>query len=293
MPLKSTILSIKGEIIHCMASSITKRFIECYRDLRSSDIIRSDRQFCSILEFAPQSWLKILKSEREVPIGTIQNAVGKFGFNPEFLFLGSGEKFISPDEIKFKQDCESLEQGIIHIPVTAKAGYTDQINDKVYIENLKSYTLPLDYFNSGEFRSFEIEGDSMEPVLKDGEIIVCSRVEDPALYANNIKTGYVYVVVTNNDIMVKRVANRLKEEGKLQLISDNTDYPDVIVDKNELQEVWIVKIKISPFAHSRISIRQEMIDKYSGLQKTINEQSEIIARLNSVVEKLLHRNRMT
>ena len=276
-----------------MANLITKRFIECYRDLRSCDKIRSDRQFCSILEFAPQSWLKILKNEREVPIGIIQSAIEKFGFNPEYLFLGYGEKFISTDEIILRQNEESEENGIIHIPVTAKAGYTEQMNDTVLIRNLKSYTLPIDYFNSGEFRSFEIEGDSMEPVLKEGEIIVCSRVEDPVLYANNIKSGYVYVIVTNDDIMVKRVSNLLKEEGKLQLISDNTDYPDIIIDKIDLQEVWIVKIKISPFAHSRISIRQEMLDRYSGLQNTIKEQSSIIARLNSVVEKLLLRNRMS
>lgn len=275
-----------------MASEITRRFIECYKDLKSYDKIKSDRQFCINLDYSPQSWQKILKGDRDVTIELIRTSILVFGFNPDYLFSGLGEKFASVCENKDIEIQDQPERRIIHIPVTAKAGYLDQINDPVYTKNLKTYSLPLDYFSSGEFRSFEVEGDSMEPVLMDGEIIICTKVEDAVLWKNNIKSGYVYVIVLNNDIVVKRVFNRLKEENKLQLISDNPNYPDLIIDQEDIFEIWNVKMKISPFAHSKINLRQEMVNNYSDLQKTIKSQSEIIVKLHSVVEKMLQKYRL-
>jgi phage repressor protein C with HTH and peptisase S24 domain len=275
-----------------MASEITRRFIECYKDLKSYDRIKSDRQFCSNLGYSPQSWQKILKGERDVTIELLRTSISNFGFNPDYLFSGQGEKFRSYDDNNQADISEHAERRIIHIPVTAKAGYLDQINDPVFSKSLRTYSLPLDYFSSGEFRSFEVEGDSMEPVLTDGEIIICTQLEDQVLWKNNIKSGYVYVIVLKNDLVVKRVFNRLKEENKLQLISDNPDYPDLIVDQEDVFEMWNVKMKISPFAHSKINLRQEMVNNYSELHKTIKSQSEIIANLHSVVEKMLQKNRL-
>ena len=275
-----------------MANEITKRFIECYKDLRSYERIKSDRQFCLSLEYSPQSWLKILKCERDVTIELIRNSIEKFGFNPDYLFSGQGEKFKTCTENSPEIEPETCDKRIVHIPVTVKAGYIDQINDPVYQNSLKTYSLPMDYFNSGEFRSFEVEGDSMEPVLTEGEIIICTQLDDAVLWKHNIKSGYVYVVVLKNDIVVKRIFNRLKEEKKLQLVSDNPNYPDIIVDQEDIFEIWMVKMKISPFAHSKINLRQEIVNNYSDLNKTIKSQSEIIHRLQSVMEKMLQKNRL-
>jgi hypothetical protein len=275
-----------------MSNDITKRFIECYRELKELNAIKSDRQFCLNLSYSPQSWLKILKGERDVTLDLLKKATEVYEFNPEFLISGHGERLRNREASEEFQAHEEINKTIVHVPVTAKAGYADQLNDPVFARDLMFYSLPMDYYRHGNFRSFEVEGDSMDPVLNSGEIVVCTKLEDQSLWQHNIKTGYVYVVITKNDIVVKRVINLLKAEKTLQLVSDNTSYPDIIVQQEDIYEIWLVKMKISPFAHSRVNLRQEMIENYSELKKTIKNQSEIIVRLNSVVEKILLKNRL-
>ncbi len=275
-----------------MSNDITKRFIECFRELKELNVIKSDRQFCLNLSYSPQSWLKILKGERDVTLDLLKKATEVYEFNPEFMISGHGKRLRNSEDSEGFQAHEEINKTIVHIPITAKAGYADQFNNPVFARELKFYSLPMDYYRHGSFRSFEVEGDSMEPVLNNGEIVVCTKLDDQALWQNNIKTGYVYVVITQNDIVVKRVINLLKDEKTLQLVSDNTNYPDIIVQQEDIHEIWLLKMKISPFAHSRVNLRQEMIENYSELKKTIKNQSEIIVRLNSVVEKILLKNRL-
>ncbi len=275
-----------------MNNNITKRFVECFRELERNGKVKSSRQFCLSLNYTPQSWSKILNGERSVTLELIRKATIIYNVNPTYLFTGVGNKFINTEEsvVAVAVDDNDNEK-ILHVPVTAKAGYNEQYNDTVYLEDLESYSLPLKYFNSGTFRSFEVEGDSMEPVLQQGEIIVCSYV-DQSLWEYNVKSGYVYVVVTDRDVLVKRVQNRLKEEKTIELESDNPDYPPIILDAGEIREMWIVKLKISTFAHSKINLRQEMDNKYSALNDIIRNQSELISRLNKTVEKLLQKQRI-
>ncbi len=275
-----------------MNNNVTKRFVECFRELKRNGDVKSSRQFCLSLNYTPQSWSKIQKGERAVTIELIRKATIIYKINPTYLFTGVGKKFINNEEnvVAIAVDGKNNEK-ILHVPVTAKAGYNEQFNDTVYLEDLESYSLPLKYFNSGTFRSFEVEGDSMEPVLHQGEIIVCSYV-DKSLWEYNVKSGYVYVVVTDRDVFVKRVQNRLKEEKILELESDNPDYPPIVLDAEEIREMWIVKLKISSFAHSKINLRQEMDNKYSSLNDIIRNQSDLISRLNKTVEKLLQKQRI-
>jgi hypothetical protein len=131
----------------------------------------------------------------------------------------------------------------------------------------------------------------MEPVLIQGEIVICTKLDDPALWCSNIKSGYVYVLIMKDDIVVKRVNNHLKSENKLQLCSDNSGYSDIILSLEDVFEVWLVKMKISPFAHSKINLRQELVGKYSELEKTIKMQSEMITGMQCTMEKMLQKNR--
>jgi hypothetical protein len=276
-----------------MINNVTKRFIDCFIELKAKGKVKSDRQFCISLGYQPQSWTKVIKGERSVTLDLVRKATIIYKFNTAYIFTGVGEKFLQEENLNVLSIAidEEKKERILHVPISAKAGYQDQFNDIVYLENLISYTLPGDYFNMGTYRSFEVEGDSMEPTLTQGEVIVCSYVDEPSLWQFNLKDSYVYVIVTKNDIVVKRVVNRIAEERCLELVSDNPTFPPRIVDIEDVIEIWIVKMKISPFAHSKISFRQEMTKKYSSLHDIIHGQSDMIERLNNTVEKLLNKQR--
>ena len=279
-----------------MSNNVTKRYLECYNELIAKKKVKNGRQFSLSLNYAPQSWSKIQNNERQVTIDLIRKAVIKYKFNPVYIFTGVGEKFLNSGENKsgvltVAVDKQNRER-IIHVPRSAKAGYLDQSGEPVFMKNLATYTLPGNHFNMGTFRSFEVEGDSMEPTLKSGDIVICSYVEDPVLWENNIRDGYVYVVITKDDIVVKRVINRLAKDKVLELHSDNKYYPPLIVNINDIKEIWTVKMKLSIFANLKTNEEDDIKKQYDKIINTLKNQEEKLEKTNKLLERLLQKQRL-
>jgi len=279
-----------------MPNNITKRYLECYNELIAKKKVKNGRQFSLSLNFAPQSWSKIQNNERQVTIDLIHKAVIKYKFNPVYIFTGVGEKFLNNTDnnggiLAVTVDKDNKER-IVHVPRTAKAGYLDQSGQPVFMKNLKTYTLPGNHFNMGTFRSFEVEGDSMEPTLKSGDIVICSYVENPVLWETNIRDGYVYVIITKDDIVVKRVINRLKTDNVLELHSDNKHYPPVIVHFRDIKEIWTVKMKLSIFANLKTDDEDNVKKQYEKILKTLKNQEEKMEKTNKLLELLLQKQRL-
>lgn len=122
------------------------------------------------------------------------------------------------------------------VSAKAAAGYLNGYADAEYVENLPTIRLPN--LKGGTHRGFEVKGHSMNPTIHNGAIAVGRWVED----LEDIKENYVYIVVTKSDgIVVKRVLNRINENGKLILKSDNNnkrEYPNILLDPEDVVEIW-------------------------------------------------------
>jgi hypothetical protein len=129
-----------------------------------------------------------------------------------------------------KRDMVSL------VPVKAAAGYLNGYGDPEYIERLPTLYLPG--MDGATHRAFELKGQSMMPNLHSGSIQIGRWVE--AL--KDIKDRRVYIILTKFDgIVIKRVLNRVKQDGKLIMISDNDnkkEYPNYPVDAEDVLEIW-------------------------------------------------------
>jgi hypothetical protein len=85
-----------------------------------------------------------------------------------------------------------------------------------------------------KYRTFPIKGDSMPPV-SEGSYVVAEYVED----WSNLKSGYPYIVVTEDDgIVFKIVYNRLNDNQSFQLCSTNPFYEPYEVHANSIVEIW-------------------------------------------------------
>lgn len=72
----------------------------------------------------------------------------------------------------------------------------------------------------GDYRAFEIIGDSMLPT-PSGSIIVGEKVET----LEDTKNGQAYIVVSKNEgIVYKRIQKNNKSKSKITLESDNPNY---------------------------------------------------------------------
>ncbi len=281
-----------------MHKHISERFIECLEVLKKENKIRSSRQFSISIDVHPQCISDVVTGKRDVSSVMIQKCVDHYKFNPLYLYTGKGEKFIIENETSELTSDPVLtivtdnigNERIIHVPVSAQAGYGQELYNPVFVKDLPSFTLPGENFSHGSYRCFDVVGDSMEPTLFSGDKVVCSFVE-PENYYNNLRNNYVYVIITQSGVVVKRVHSELKREAYLILNSDNSYYDPFQVELAEIKEMWKVTHKISVFMPSPSHIRNALHAEVGGLKDTISDQSKMIKSLNSTVEKLLKQNR--
>ena len=77
----------------------------------------------------------------------------------------------------------------------------------------------------------DVFGNSMEPELKDGDTVLIDQSR------TNIIAGAVYAVGIDDTIMVKRIE---KHPKSLVLLSDNTRYAPICLERGEMDSVRII-----------------------------------------------------
>ena len=75
--------------------------------------------------------------------------------------------------------------------------------------------------------AINVTGDSMEPTFSYGDIIFLNRSK------RDIGRGGVFTLYTESGLFIKRVQKRI--DGKLDIISDNKDYPIQVAKPEEVE----------------------------------------------------------
>src|SRR3954466_7067456 len=169
------------------------------------------------------------------------------------------------------QKMASGRADIPFVPVKAAAGYLGGYADPEFIDELNTFTLPM--LSPGQYRAFEIVGDSMLPT-QSGSIIVGEKVED----INDVKNSFTYIVVSRNEgIVYKRVLKNNRTKNKYTLVSDNPTYQPYQVNGEDIIEVWkatmiIGKANAQPHwnVNQLANVVNTLQEQVSYLKKKIN-----------------------
>jgi transcriptional regulator with XRE-family HTH domain len=125
------------------------------------------------------------------------------------------------------------------VPVKAAAGYLNGYADPEFIDELNTFTLPM--LSGGDYRAFEIVGDSMMPT-PSGSVIVGERIQN----LEEVKTNQTYIVVSKTDgIVYKRIMKNNRQKNKLTFVSDNPTYQPYQVNAEDILEVWQANMILS------------------------------------------------
>ncbi|MBN8672736.1 MAG: LexA family transcriptional regulator [Chitinophagales bacterium] len=125
------------------------------------------------------------------------------------------------------------------VPMKAAAGYLAGYADPEFIDELNTFTLPM--LSGGNYRAFEIIGDSMLPT-PSGSVIVGEKVEK----VDDIKNDTPCVVVSRHEgIVYKRVQKDGRTRNKLTLVSDNPIYHPYTVNTEDVLEMWQAQVVIA------------------------------------------------
>ncbi len=167
------------------------------------------------------------RNNNRIPDKWIVKLYKNFGFNPEWLESGIGKTFIhteSSGDVEFKN--------IPKVAARLSAGTGSfEIDDNI-----------TDYFSfqtkwlagkgaANHMVSMEVFGQSMEPVIKEGDSVLIDQSQ------NNIIAGAIYAVGVDDTILIKRLE---KHPDKLVLSSDNKDYEPIYIRKEETGKVKII-----------------------------------------------------
>jgi transcriptional regulator with XRE-family HTH domain len=223
------------------------------------------------------------EEERAEPRLEVQEAICAL-FNislEEFLFQDLSEKAGSSSDSgmsyldrrrSMKMDKSSSAAPIVpFVPVKAAAGYLAGYADPEFLDELNTFTLPM--LAPGDYRAFEIIGDSMLPT-PSGSVIVGEKVDS----FKDVKNSNTYIVVSNADgVVYKRIITNDDNKEKLTLLSDNPLYEPYQVNSQDIVEIWkavyiIHKAGAQPMwnVDQLAGVVNSLQDKISNLKRTMN-----------------------
>lgn len=171
-----------------------------------------------------------------------------------------------------QQKMATADRNLIHfVPVKAAAGYLAGYADSEFIDELNTFTLPM--LSGGNYRAFEIIGDSMLPT-PSGSIIVGEKI----LNMDDVKNNAACIVVSRNEgIVYKRIVKNNRAKNKVSLVSDNPTYQPYQVNTDDIAEIWMAQVIIGKVAqqqrwdvNSLANLVNNLQDQVSTLKKKMN-----------------------
>ena len=171
-----------------------------------------------------------------------------------------------------QQKMATADRNVIHfVPVKAAAGYLAGYADSEFIDELNTFTLPM--LSGGNYRAFEIIGDSMLPT-PSGSIIVAEKVTN----IDDVKNSAACIVVSRSEgIVYKRIVKNNKAKNKVSLVSDNPTYQPYQVNTEDIVEIWIAQVIIGKVAqqqrwdvNSLANLVNNLQDQVTTLKKKMN-----------------------
>ncbi|MDQ3142711.1 MAG: hypothetical protein M3Q56_10750, partial [Bacteroidota bacterium] len=250
--------------------------VEVFNYLIKIQKVRSARQFAHDLDIMPQSLNEILKGRREVPHSCLETLVQKFNVRSEFILTGKGPiliEVLALKELKILNIITDMEgkEWIIHVPITAHAGYAISHQEPEFVCELPKYSIPgMTDFRDGSMRSFDVAGESMMPCIYPGDRVVGVYVHH-VLWEQKLKENTIYVIITKNEIVVKRLSNLIRTEQKILLHSDNPEFLSYAINIQDICEIWEVKLKLST--------------QLEVIKPLDNNQDLNLMKLNQAIEK--------
>jgi transcriptional regulator with XRE-family HTH domain len=125
------------------------------------------------------------------------------------------------------------------VPIKAAAGYLAGYADPEFVDELNTFTLPM--LSGGNYRAFEIIGDSMLPT-PSGSVIVGEKVDD----IEDVKNNTACIVISRHEgIVYKRIQKNNRAKNKITLVSDNPIYHPYTVNSEDVLEMWQAQVVIS------------------------------------------------
>ena len=221
------------------------RFITVYNKLIEQGlIVKNSRGALSKSAFAKNIGIKahiinsIEHGPRNITHEQIELLCKHYKINKTYMYQGEGSPFDSNTTTQHASQNTNTKKGNIML-ANMRAAATHAF-DSQYRESIDTFAIPG---IKGDCTAFKVDGDSMEPHIFNGDMVICSPIE-----ITNIKDNEIYVIDAEGGIVIKRL-QKITKQGSLasiKLISDNYLFHDpYILSKNKIHKIYKVDFKLT------------------------------------------------
>lgn len=236
---------------------IKRSLVGAYEEERAEPRLEVQEAICALFNLSLEEFL-------------FQDLSQKGGFGQDGSNGGSNSYLDRRRSLKMDRSA-SIVPVVPFVPVKAAAGYLAGYADPEFLDELNTFTLPM--LAPGDYRAFEIIGDSMLPT-PSGSVIVGEKVSS----LKEVKNSNTYIVVSNADgVVYKRIITNDDHQEKLTLLSDNPLYEPYQVNSQDIVEIWkavyvIQKAGAQPMwdVDQLAGVVNSLQDKISTLKRTMN-----------------------
>ncbi|MDX1667090.1 MAG: S24 family peptidase [Saprospiraceae bacterium] len=209
---------------------LNRRFRKVFRMLEDrGEIVLNDRNGRGIGDFAEKilgnrAYGHIIRAflneddKRCIDYRHARALCREYGVNESYMIDGIGTPFGMELPREMQDDGTEVSKGNILFTTTeAFAGATVDM-DSFAREDKEYFSIPG--LMGGGLVAFPISGNSMEPVIQDGDIVICREISS----LKDVKENKIYAVKNNGSLWVKYVQTQTDRSGRittLKLISAN------------------------------------------------------------------------
>ncbi len=231
---------------------LNKRFIEVFEMLEErGEIVKNDRSGLGMGDFAEKilgnrAYGHIVRAflneddKRVIDYKHARNLCREYGVNESYMIDGVGTPF-GMELPKHYQDSNIATGNILFTTTEAFAGTA--IDAGVAREEVNYFSFPG--LNGSGLVAFPINGNSMEPVILDGDMVICRAINT----LSDIQDNKIYAIKSNGSVWIKYIQKIENERGsvrKLRLISANhLEYDPFVEEVSEHMRIYKVIRRIS------------------------------------------------
>ena len=205
---------------------------EKVKDIISSDVKGGkvfDKDVAAELGIS-QATFATMKKRGAIPYKELMEFCARRKISINWLFFDQAAGMLVEETEKFFQ-----VKYFSNVRASAGGGYLDNSEnfENVRIDNvlMKAIFKDMDYdeLKDKEIDAIKVDGESMEPTLKNGSIVFVDRTQQ------DITKDGIFIVSTPGGLFIKRL-NR-KVDGSIELISDNRLYSPEVLAPSEVTVV--------------------------------------------------------
>lgn len=193
-----------------------------------------------------------LDKVRDIGVSKIEKILSAYNdINPLWLISGEGDMILDKNkaaepQAPYSQDAKLSSNGdFMHTPVVinyAKAGYLSGYADQEFIDSLPKILLPKEY-EKGNYLVFEIEGDSMNDQLKEGDKVLAKELPREYWSSKLQIDKYLFIIVSRDGIVVKQILKHDVATGKIlcHSLNKSPEYSDFTISLKSVYKLFYIK----------------------------------------------------